>query len=161
MPPFSVFTGHFDVLRDHMRTLPRDCTIHTVFAQIAQAFPNGMFYVDLWPFSRPLLIVTSAAGAVQMQDAELDKPHDIKKPLETLIGGKSLLTMYGASWKTWRGLLNPGFSSGYMLEMVPSIVREVAVFRDSLRAHARSADIFQMADTSLKLTIDVIGSAAM
>ena len=161
MPDFKAVTGHLHILREYTKKLPPNCTMHTVFAHIAANFPGGMCYIDLWPFSRPILVITATDPAVQMQEANMDKPPELNRGLMTVNGGDSLVSMHGGTWKTWRGIFNPGFSSGYMLEMVPAMVREVVVFREKLRVHAREGDVFQLADAALRLTMDVIGSLAL
>jgi cytochrome P450 len=61
----------------------------------------------------------------------------------------------------WRGLFNPGFRSGYMLECVPLIVSEVNVFQRLLRERAVAAEVFKLEEMTLRLTMDVIGAVAL
>lgn len=162
MPPFSLITGHLSTLKKISATLPVDATIHTKIARLATWFPNGIFYVNMWPFlGRTLMVVSTPFGAFQVQEADLEKPPDLRKPLNVLTGGPSLITMHGTAWKTWRNLFNPGFSTGYMIGVVPAIVAEVEVFCNSLRRKATEGQLFQMEDLSLKLTVDVIGAVTL
>jgi len=162
MPEFKLIAGHFLTLKKIFAALPSNATIHTKIAKLAKDFPNGIFYVNMWPFlSRTLLVVSTPHMALQVQEANLEKPPDLRKPLDTLTGGPSLITMQGNAWKTWRSLFNPGFNTGYMIGVVPSIADEVAVFSKMLRQKATEQKIFQLEDLTLKLTVDVIGSVAL
>ena len=161
MPEFSLVGGHFLALGRVLRKLPPNCTIHVAFLQMAWKFPNGLFYIDLWPYSRPLLIITTPSAALQIQQNGLSKPPEIYAPLNTLTGGESLLTASDAGWKKWRSLFNPGFSAKHMLELVPLMVEEIDVFRQILQERARASEFFQLEEMTLRLTLDVISAMSM
>jgi len=161
MPEFSLLGGHFLALGKVLRQLPRDCTVHTAFLQFAKKFPNGLFYIDVWPYSKPLLIVTTPSGAQQLQASGLPKPDGIRSVLDDLLGGENLLTVEGEKWKRWRTMFNPGFGAGYMLGLVPVILEEVCVFRDLLEKRAREGKMFQVEELTLRMTLDIIGAVSM
>jgi sterigmatocystin biosynthesis cytochrome P450 monooxygenase len=161
MPPYSPILGHLGVLGDMYSRLPPDISTHGLFSDIGKQFPNGVFCVDLWPFNSTTIVATNPASAAQVQAAELNKDAGISETLKGLIGGDSMLTMEYELWKKWRGLFNPGFAGGYMLEMAPAIAQEVAIFRDILMKHAKAGDVFQLSECSLRMTIDVIGAVSM
>ena len=161
MPEFKLAAGHFLALKETLMHLPTNTTLHTVMLQLSKKFPSGIFYVNLWPYSGTLMVVSTPSAAAQVQGFELEKPSMLCEPLETLTGGPSLLTMQGATWKKWRSLFNPGFSAGYMMGLAPAIADEVAVFCALLRERARQGEVFQLEDLTLKLTIDVIGSVTL
>lgn len=129
--------------------------------QLSKRFPNGMFYINMWPFSGTWLVVTTPSGAAQVQAANLDKPPVLSGPLEKLNGGPSLLTMHGDMWKRWRTLFNPGFSPAYIMALAPAVTQEVAVFNRLLRQRALEGKVFQLEDMTLKLTVDTIGAATL
>ncbi|KAF2679221.1 cytochrome P450 monooxygenase [Lentithecium fluviatile CBS 122367] len=161
MPAYHPIFGHLLVLKEQMDNLPADCTTNSSFLGIGAAFPNGMYYFDLWPFAKPLLIVNTISGAEQLMRTPLMKPHIFDDAMNHLCGGQTLLTMPDKPWKEWRALFNPAFSPSYMLELVPAIVKEAVVFCDILDARAKSGEMFQLENLTLKLTIDVIGAASV
>lgn len=153
--------GHLLTLGRLTKGLPKDCTVHAIFVKICHKFPNGLCYMDVWPYTRPLLIVSTPQAALQVQQSNLSKDEAICAGLNKLMGGKSLLTSPEIEWKKWRGIFNPGFSTGYILECVPLIVREAEVFRQLLRKRASALEIFKMEEMTLRLTMDVIGAVAL
>jgi cytochrome P450 len=161
MPKYNPFSGYLLVLKEQMDKLPTDCTINTPFLMMAEDYPDGIFYFDLWPCSNPLLIVSTTSAALQLAQSPLDKPEQVNAAFQHLTGGANLFTMPEATWRPWRNLFNPGFSSSYMLELVPAIVKETRVFHDILRKHAKDSAMVQLENLTLKLTVDVIGTVAM
>jgi cytochrome P450 len=161
MPKYNALSGHLLALKEQVDKLPPDCTINTPFLMMAKDYPDGIFYFDLWPISNPLLILSTPSASLQLAQAPLDKPEQVNAAFEHLTGGKNLFTMPEAAWKPWRSLFNPGFSSSYMLELVPAIAKETKVFHDILQQHAGSSAIVQLENLTLKLTVDVIGAVAM
>lgn len=161
MPEFKLLAGHFLALKGILMHLPTNTTMHTTMHHLSKRFPSGIFYINLWPFSGNLLVITTPSGAAQVQALELEKPSILCEPLNTLTGGPSLITMQGPTWKKWRTLFNPGFSAGYMMGLAPLIADEVSIFCDLLRERVRRGEMFQLEDLTLKLTIDVIGSVTL
>src|SRR3954466_11989729 len=104
MPEFHPVFGHFIALRECMKMLPRNVTMHVMVRQIAKIFPNGIFYLNLWPFNKTLMIVANPIAAAQVEAAFLDKPSAMTDTMEIINGGPSLMTMHGDVWKKWRGL---------------------------------------------------------
>lgn len=129
--------------------------------ELSKQFPNGIFYVNLWPFSKTLMVVATPTVASQVETAFLDKPNEIIGPLERITGGPSLLTMHGSTWKKWRGLFNPGFSASYMIGLASAMADEVALFCDLIGEKAREGKMFQLEEYTLRLTIDIIGRATL
>ncbi|KAF9879490.1 hypothetical protein CkaCkLH20_03033 [Colletotrichum karsti] len=163
MPKFSFLGGHFPVLGKVMRSLPSDSIVHNIMWHISHDYPNGIFYMSLWPFTGTVMIIADADAASQVEGRIIGKGPDIIPPLETITGGKSLLTMEGEEWKKWRRLFNPGFSAGYMMGLAPLIADEVAVFRQKLldRCSEGVSEVFQLEDLTLRLTFDIIGSVVL
>ncbi|ROW09338.1 hypothetical protein VPNG_05788 [Cytospora leucostoma] len=167
MPDFDPVFGHLRVLKEASSSLPPDTIMHNVMWKLAQQnFPGGIFYLHLWPFSRTLLVVADAYTASQVEDLGLGKGDNIVKPIETITGGPSLLTMEGAEWKHWRRLFSIGFSAGYLIGLAPAIADEVAVFRDLLIKKCRNApdgrsEVFPMEEMTVRMTFDVIGRVVL
>ena len=161
MPEFKLLAGHFLALKGILMHLPTNTTMHTTMHHLSKRFPSGIFYINLWPFSGNLLVITTPSAAAQVQALELEKPSILCEPLNTLTGGPSLITMQGPTLMKWRTLFNPGFSAGYMMGLAPLIADEVGIFCDLLRERVRRGEMFQLEDLTLKLTIDVIGSVTL
>lgn len=167
MPDIHPLFGHLPVLKKASASLPPDTIMHNVMWKIArQQFPGGIYYLHLWPFSRTMLVVADAYAASQVEDLGLGKGDNIVKPIETITGGPSLLTMEGPEWKRWRRLFSTGFSAGYLIGLAPIIADEVAVFRDLLKKKCQDApdsrsEVFKMEEMTVRMTFDVIGRVVL
>jgi cytochrome P450 len=134
------------------------------FTTLARDFEDtdGCFYMDVWPFSTPLLVVTSPEMAVQAcQEYDLPKPNVLVPFFAPFAGGPNLFTMNGAEWKRSRGLFNPGFSASVMLECMPHVLEEAEVYVSRLREHARTGDTFSLDSLTCDYMMDVIGAVTM
>ncbi|KAK7926459.1 AflN/verA/monooxygenase [Apiospora marii] len=163
----TVFIAKFASNRQHVRKLqaakvglPRDITTHVMVRKMAKSLPDsgGNFYLNLWPFSKTLLVIANPVTAAQVEAASLDKPAFMCDTMEVINGGPSLMTMHGDTWKKWRALFNPGFAPAYMTGLAPSILDEVAVLCRLLRERATKGggEVFQLEEYTLKFTFDVI-----
>jgi cytochrome P450 len=165
MPPHNFFLGHLRIAITIFKNLPQDAQVNYLPDQIRQQYPDlgPVFYLDLWPFSDLMLIVTDPAVIAQFCSADhlLPKHPGIKRFLHPITGGYDLNCLEGNEWKLWRRLLNPGFSAGHMLKLIPSIVEEALIFRDDLIQHGREGKMFLLEDHALNLTLDVIGDVAL
>ena len=162
MPPFSWLAGHMLAVKTVMEKLPANAATHYTFADIALQSKESMFYVDFWPISDPLLVITSPFAAEQLSKHPIHfKPSNIVKVMESLTGGPSLLTMPETQWKQWRTIFNPGFSPSYILDQVPKILPEIEVFREKLREQALLNKFFQLDKMTLRFSLEVIGIVAL
>jgi cytochrome P450 len=165
MPPHSLILGHLPLAAKISKRLPHDAHAHYLADQIRQIYPDlgPVFYLDLWPFSDLMLIVTDPAVIAQFcqPDRLLPKHPGVKRFLNPITGGYDLNCLEGETWRLWRRLFNPGFSAGHVLKLVPSIVEEVMVFRDGLIQHAKKGDIFSFEEYALNVSLDVIGKVAL
>lgn len=167
MPDTHPIFGHLLLLKKAAASLPADTIMHNIVWKIArECFPGGAYYLHLWPFSQTLLIVADAHMASQMEGLGLGKGDNIVKPIETITGGPSLLTMEGATWKRWRRLFSNGFSAGYLASLAPTIADEVSTFRDLLIKKCQEApggcsEVFQMEEMTVRMTFDVIGRVVL
>ncbi|KAL0264058.1 hypothetical protein SLS55_000002 [Diplodia seriata] len=158
MPPFSWITGHMLALKPFMDQLPTDAITNYTVTELAFSLGTEAFYLDFWPLSEPLLILTSPAMASQLtQQFNPLKPPVIEKAFAGLTGGPNLFTMPDESWKRWRAIFSPGFSPTYMLQQTPKIVDECRVFCEKMRARASENQMFHLEEDTLRLTLDVIG----
>jgi cytochrome P450 len=164
MPPYHPVFGHLPVVFKTRSKLPSDIHIAYLPSTITQDYPEvgRMFYLDLWPFSEPMLVINSAPGIHQLtQEHACAKSPMIRQFMESLTFGKDLVTMEGQQWKKWRTIFNPGFSPSHLLSLVPLMVEDVQVFVENLRERAAKDEIFQLESLTTNLAIDVIGRVAL
>lgn len=167
MPDVHPIFGHLPFVKRMAAALPADTIMHNVVWRIARdLFPGGAYYLHLWPFSQTLLIVADAHMATQVEGLNLGKGDNLVKPIETITGGPSLLTMEGQTWKRWRRLFSTGFSAGYLVSLAPIIADEVATFRDLLIKKCEEtpggrSEVFQMEEMTVRMTFDVIGRVVL
>lgn len=128
---------------------------------MAKQFPNGIFYLNLWPFNSTIMVIANPFMASQVEAAFLDKPSAICGTLEVINGGPSLMTMHGSTWKKWRGFFNPGFAAGYMIRLARAISDEVAVFCKLVQGLAKKGEMVQLEEYTLRMTFDVISRVTL
>lgn len=106
---------------------------------------ENCFYVELLPFSSPLLVVTSTDLAIQAcQERDLPKPPFLIPFFAPFVGGPDLFDMNGTEWRHSRALLNPGSSVRVMLGSIPHIIEEAEVYVELLREHPKKRDEFSL-----------------
>jgi cytochrome P450 len=156
MPKHHPLFGHLILLKETIRTLPQNTLMSVVVRRIAESFPGGVFYLNLWPFNDPIMVVANPHVASQVEAAFLDKPANISPGIDGINDGPSLLTMHGSTWKKWRALFNPGFAPGYITGLSPSIAEEVTVLCKLLQDRAKEGEVFALEEYTLRLTFDII-----
>ena len=159
MLKFSWVFGHLLASKNIMNSLPKDVHIKIVTAELAHQFQDtNMFYMDLWPFARTMLVTASPSPASKItQVLNLPKPKLLHNTFLPLTGGPNLFTMKEREWKPWRTVFNPGFSVSSIIDQIPHIVKEMQVYYEILKEHAQAQQVFQLDETTLALTIDIIG----
>ena len=116
---------------------------------------TDMFYLDLWPFTTPVLVVCEPAAAMQATTTNpFPKADSFNVVFEPIMGGPNLLSMNDLEWKEWRTLFNPGFGSGYLLELLPTILDSVETFCGKLRERADT--VFCLEEPATRMTMDII-----
>ncbi|KAF1839160.1 cytochrome P450 71B25 [Decorospora gaudefroyi] len=161
MPPWDYAAGHLMVLPGLLEKFPKGSQQSDAFTLLSYDYKHtdGCFYIDCWPFSSPLLIVTSPEVAMQAcsQEHDLPKPAILIPFFAPLAGGPNLFDMNGTEWKRSRALFNPGFSNNVMQECIPHIIEEADVYVALLREHARKGDTFSLDVLTCDYMMDVIG----
>lgn len=164
MPPHHPLFGHLLVANQIMSKLPPDAHPQYLPGQIRRAYPNvgPVFYLDMWPFSLPLLVVASPSAAYQLtQVHDQPKAQGQRNYMRPFTGNNDLVTLEGPEWKYWRNVFNPGFSSGHVMKLVPGIVEDVSNFCDVLQKHTSEQDMFSLEEVTVDLTIHSIGKIAL
>ena len=150
-----------------MDALPANAHYQYMFADIAhEHFQNeGMFYVDLWPASGMMIIVTSPTVATQVaqtnQQLCMDRAAMLKRFFKPIAGGPNLFDMPEQEWRPWRQIFNKGFSTEHINGLVPLVVRETEVYKQRLTQLAQDSRMFYLDLVTLRFTIDIIGQTIL
>ena len=162
-PHWNCISGNLILVAKMFPPMPRKAhkillfgdILRTVFAQ------EGCCYLDLWPFSYPLLLVVSPSLASQAtQNCSLvacERPAKLKSFFKPLAGGPNLFDLPEKDWKPWRTIFNKGFNSDNLKSFVPGMVEETRKYRATLTKFAESGELFQLDSVTLRFTIDFIG----
>lgn len=165
MPRWNPVTGHILSLAPILKNFPLNVHQNYLIAELSKQFnkSDSAFYLDLWPFSLPFLVVSSPSMAIQAcQTYDLGKPKALDKFFSPFAGGSdNLFVSNGPQWKRSRAIFNPGFNSNYLLTQMDHIVEETSEFVEILGEHANEGDIFSLDDLLCDFTMDIIGAVTI
>jgi cytochrome P450 len=165
MPSWDFAAGNLKTLPSLLKQLPRGSMQMDAFALSSREFgdTDHCFYIDLWPFTSPLLVITSPEMAMQAcsQEHDLPKPPILIPFFAPFAGGPNLLDTNGAEWKRSRALFNTGLSAQVMLECTPYIIEEANVYVGLLREHAKKGGTFSLDTLTCDYLMDVTGVVRM
>lgn len=163
MPPWNWLLGHSLAAKDAVEKLPGDAIIDNMITALSRDFAEtDMFYLDFWPLSVPMLVITNPEAAIQANQVHnLDKPPLLHELMMDLAGGPHMFMMPEKEWKPWRKTFNAGFSENYILSLVPRIVQEVGTYCEMLRSRARDGTVFSLDEATLRLAFDLIGRTVL
>ncbi|KAF1960990.1 cytochrome protein [Byssothecium circinans] len=134
-----------------------------VFSPLSKEFndeSDSLFYMDLWPFIGPMMMVSTpnyALQACQQTEFAVDRPDDLLRSMHAITGGSSIFATNGPSWKEARNILQPGFNSGYILGQTGHVVDEAETLVKILREKARKNEIFQLDHVTVKYMMNISG----
>ncbi|PYI17225.1 N-alkane-inducible cytochrome P450 [Aspergillus violaceofuscus CBS 115571] len=165
MPSWNPILGNLPVMAGLHKKGPADAREAELFALLSAEVPDGEagFYVDVWPFSSPMLVVTSPVLAVEAaQTYDLPKPDVLQSFINPMAGGSdNLFVTNGAHWKKSRDMFNHGFSMATAMNHLPCILEEAEVFIQMLTQHAHKGDTFSLDQLTCRYTMDIIGNVAL
>lgn len=163
MPPWHPLFGHLCLASSILGAFPPGAHAHYLCEEIRKRYPDlgPVYYLDLWPFSVPFLVITSPSVTRNLMNRLPAKDPAFLSFMRPITGGKDMLCTEGDLWKHWRSIFNPGFSPSHIMTLVPDIIKDVVVFRDILREHAKTGDIFRLEDQTTNLTLDIIGRVVL
>lgn len=145
-------------LEAFMEKFPTYAVIYHAVTELALSLEKEAFYLDLWPLSEPLLILTTPAMTSQLtQEFSPPKISVIEKALARLTGDTDLFNMPDVQWKRWEAIFNTGSSPNFMFQQTPKIVDECRIFCEKMRARAQENQIFSLEEDAVRLALDVIG----
>lgn len=144
---------------EEVKKYPADAHPQALFTNLGLKYDlEGIYYMDLAPFSPPLVLITDPALGLQIQTSNQFHRHPYAISfLGGMVGTKSLFSTQGAEWTKQRSWFAPAFSLQHILTLVPGMVEEALVFKKKLEGFAESGEVFSMNEATMKLTIDVIG----
>ncbi|KAJ5660689.1 uncharacterized protein N7484_000061 [Penicillium longicatenatum] len=164
-PPWNPVLGNLPVMAELQKKGPSDTRQAESFALLSTETPGleAGFYIDVWPFSCPMLVVTSPTMAIEAcQTYDLPKPDVLQQYINPMAGGSdNLFVSNGAHWKKARELFNHGFSMTDSLSHVSGILEEAEVFVKMLNIHAQTGDIFSLDQLTCRYVMDIIGNVAL
>lgn len=160
MPPHSNLLGHIPSMKRVLSKLPPDATMQYIPHQMRKTLPDlgSVFYLDNWPFSVPILVLSSPSSLKQaVQDHSLPKFPNMRNFVKPIAGELNLLTMEGPLWKRWRTLLNPCFNTNHMTEILPAMIEDVVNLKTTLTTRAHRGAMFQLKALTDDLVMDING----
>jgi len=164
MPPYNPLLGHLLVAKDVMSALPKNAHAQYLPGEIRRKYPEvgPVFYLDMWPFSLPILVVASPSAAYQLtQEHSQPKAEGLRTYMRPLTNNNDLVSMEGQMWKKWRSVFNPGFSTGHLITLVPDFLNEISIFCEVLREHVQQDRMFSLEEVTVNMTMDTIGKVAL
>ncbi|QKX58988.1 uncharacterized protein TRUGW13939_06116 [Talaromyces rugulosus] len=164
MPPWGPFLGNIPALAALNKRVPNDARQAESFALLSSESPGleSCFYVDVWPFGFPILVITSPELAMQTcQTHDLGKPDALSPFIAPTAGGSSFFDSNGTEWKRSRELFHHAFSMKASMEHVPQIIEEAEAYVDILREHAEKQDIFLLDQATCNCVMDIVGNVAL
>ena len=138
-----------------------------MFADIAREHfqSEGLFYIDLWPASGMMMIVTSPLVAEQAAQTNTKICYEravmLKRFFKPIAGGPNLFDMAEKEWRPWRAMFNKGFSTEQVTNLVPHLLQETEVYKEKLRGLAQKKEMFYLDLVTLRFTMDVIGQTIL
>lgn len=150
-----------------MDNLPKNAHFQNMFADIAHEHfqSEGLFYIDMWPVSGMMIIVTSPLVATQVAQTNTKICYDrallLKRFFKPIAGGPNLFDMGEREWRPWRGIFSKGFGTEQVISLVPHVLRETEVYKERLRNLAKKKEMFYLDLVTLRFTIDVIGQTIL
>ena len=118
MPQYNSILGHLIFCYKITSKLPSDDHHNYLPDMIRRELPDlgPVYHLDTWPFS-PQMLVAAWLGPLHQitQEHSLSRYHAMKSFLQPNTEGLDIVTMESQTWKTWRGIFNPGFSASHLV----------------------------------------------
>ncbi|KAH7362207.1 cytochrome P450 [Plectosphaerella cucumerina] len=159
MPPWSPLLGHLLSAGKMFDRLPADGHSCYMLRMLSLDFPDGAYYLDVWPMQEPILVVTDPDMSYTVEThpvVGVTKPRTLQGWFHPISGGPAQSDLNGAPWRYLHDLFAPAFSSTNVNAMAPVIVDRIEIFRDILRRRAAAADRFELEPAVLSLINDMI-----
>lgn len=165
--PTSLVWGHLRLYSEFRSRGPKDRHPELVFKDMHDALGKPpLMFVDMWPASKPVVLLTSHELAEQMARSSSKFPFSPPKasPIKDLVhvtGEKSILTSEGPEWKRLRKTYSSSFAPAHLMSLLPCLVGKLTPTIARLTALSQSQESFSLFNVAASLTIDVIGAVLM
>ncbi|TGO36222.1 hypothetical protein BHYA_0132g00310 [Botrytis hyacinthi] len=166
-PGHSFLFGHLLLLKKMSRRLSKDAHYQYMFGEIYRDHfeSTGVYYMDLWPITGLFMCIhspTTAISVTQTSTLIAARKFDLlPRFFKPIVGGPCLFDMPEESWRLWRAVFNKAFNNEHFQKLVPGMVKQIEVYKDILREHAKNGDMFYLDTTTLRFTMDLIGKTIM
>ncbi|OJD12477.1 hypothetical protein AJ78_06931 [Emergomyces pasteurianus Ep9510] len=160
-PPHSFWFGHLIIAGKIFSCYPPDSYFHHLLISLSREYDlPDLFYLDLWPFANPMVVLCAPELAAQIT-TEQAYPKDpaVGHYLSPFLGKSSILSVSGPKWKALHSIFVPAFAPAYIRTMADGILDEVLIYHDNLCQLAKSKQPFSMSSVTIELTFNVIGRA--
>lgn len=169
MPPWNPIFGHLLTLDSAFKShnLPPDIQMPDVFSLLSKEFSeesDSLFYMDLWPFTEPMMMVSSPNYAIQTcQQAAFatDRPDDLLRSMHAITGGPSIFATNGVAWREARNVLSSGFNSGNIRSQTAHVVDAAEVLVKILKEKTLKDDLFQLDTITIRYMMDISGAVTL
>jgi len=155
--------GNIGILKEVKKKYPSDIHPQALFTDLNNTynFP-GLFYIDIYPFGEPMVLITNPDVARQVQTSpDVDRHPVFKEVLKGLVGDHGLFSTYGEEWRQQRALFGPAFAMSNLLSLIPGMIEETLIFIDLLTKKAVSGETFSMYQQVAGVTLDAIGRSTI
>ena len=161
-PPHDYIFGHMRAFGDHAAKFKGKHLDYTA-ESVANAYGDGLVFLDLWPVSQPMCLISDPKIADQVVRVD-----NLPKCLQAMtvhfpIFGEESLALAGSDaageqrWRTVRRAVAPGFKKGHLERAwTEDILEEGKIFVDRLTQRCRDHQAFAMSDYLVDTTLDLI-----
>lgn len=158
-PPHDWIWGHLKIMGDLTKLVPADAHPQHMFTLLQRRYNlPGLFYLDLWPFARSMVIVTDAPVAYQITQKRVLPHHEWEDEyVHAVTGGGGFFTVESKEWKLHRSLMSPAYAPRNLLGVYPKVVEQVRNFRGVLERLATTESVFRMEEMAARFSFDAVG----
>lgn len=144
-----------------MAGLPKNCHVQVAVTTMSEKYDlPRLFYLDLWPLSPSMVIVTDPDLALYLTVTRNHEKHSEElRVMDPMIGKGNIVTAEGARWKKMHKMLAPAFAITHVTNMRPMVAENVMEFRAILNKFAEMGESFEAEKYIEHLTFDIIGTA--
>ncbi|KAL3468092.1 cytochrome P450 [Aspergillus heterothallicus] len=143
-----------------MQQFPPNTALSVYYTTIAQKYNltnEGIFYIDLWPFAPPQMILASPESADLVTKVSNYPLHELGvEYLALLVGENAMGATNGETWKRTHRLLAPAFKASNLKTLVGVMAGQVGgLFVSRLRECAADGRVFSMDDAAARLLLSI------
>ncbi|KAI1768947.1 cytochrome P450 [Hypoxylon sp. FL1150] len=155
-PPHSFLWGHLRILTKVAGKFPANTHLQAYLTEIAHQYDlQGIWYMDLWPFTFGLVIVTDPDLMDEMINMNQHRMFD--DTLSPLIGSNVVATANGPVWKKLHNWMAPAFALSHVRTQVGLLTDQTLLLRDTFKKLAKSKSVISLEGELSKLTFDIVG----